>query len=339
MTLAPTNRVGDLVRGLLDKGYATATRQTLGALGQSVNDGLVGQRLAELNAEAARLETLGERLKPDNPVLRALLADLEPQLQRGAARIDASAADLQGLAIDAAGKLTRQLALPGFSDAHLAEIGIRWNVPDPQAVQALVGYVNSPAWAQALANYPQLVLDVVRNQAVSGFVDGLGARAVAQRIADMTQAVPLAQAQTLMRTVQLQSYRDASALNQQANADILSGQIRIATLDDRTCMACIALHGTRLDVGEVVDGHYNCRCTSIAEVIGNPRDVQTGADWFDSLPEERQQRIAGASAFELLSSGKTTLSDFVHTHDDPIFGAMPVTASVKGVLAQLKGSS
>lgn len=335
MTLAPaSNSVGVLVRGLLDKGYQQAAQATLDAISQSVTSGIVAQRLTELEAEAARLDAAGERLQPDNPVLRALLADLEPQLGRDAARVDLGAANAQQVGVDAAAKLTRELALPGMTDARLAVIGVRWNVPDPQAVNALVGYVHSPAWAQQMAGYPPGVLDIVQRQAIAGMVNGWGAGRTASAIRLMTQSVPLTQANTLMRTVQLQSYRDATAIHQQANADILTGQIRIATLDDATCLCCIALHGTEMEVGETVEGHYNCRCTSIAVVRGNPRDVQGGEDWFDGLPEDRQRAIAGDSAFEALTSGGATLRDFVQPLQDKVFGQMLTEASVKGVLAR-----
>jgi hypothetical protein len=82
----PTNRIGDLTRQLLDRGYEQATRQTLNAIGSSVGTGIIRQRLGELDAEVARLVAAGERLNPTNPVLRALLADLDTELTRMAAR-------------------------------------------------------------------------------------------------------------------------------------------------------------------------------------------------------------------------------------------------------------
>jgi hypothetical protein len=332
MTLPATNRIGDLTRQLLDRGYEQATRQTLNAIGASVNSGLIGQRLSELEAEAARLEAAGERLRPDNAVLRALLADLDTELARIAARVDVGAADAQRTGLEAAARLTRELALPGVDDRTLASIGVTWNVPDPEAVNRLVGYVNSAGWAEELAAYPETVLNIVQNQAIQGIVEGWNPLRTAQMITRMAQGVPLAQANTLMRTVQLQSYRDAAVMHRVANADILTEQIRIAALDARTCMACVALHGTRLPIDERINDHHNGRCTSISVVKGRPRDIQSGEDWFKSLPDERQREQMGSAAWLAWKDGALNMRDLVHRYDDRVFGEMLREGSLRGAL-------
>jgi len=334
MVTQPTNRIGDLTRLLLDRGYERATRATLRSIGSSVGTGLIKQRLAELDAEAARLAAAGERLKPDNPVLRALLADLEPELRRNAARIDVGAAEAQRAGIEAARRLVRELAIPGINDQQLAVIGVQWNVPDPEAVNALVGYVNSPGWAEEMRRYPGVVLETVQNQAIRGIVAGWNPLQTAKLIRQMTEGFSVAQANTLMRTVQLQSYRDAAVLQRVANADILTEQIRISTLDSRVCMACVALHGQRLALDERINDHHAGRCTSISVVKGRPRDVRTGEAWFGGLSEERQRAQMGDSAYELWRRGRIDLRDFVQPYNDRVFGEMVREASVKGMLAR-----
>lgn len=334
MTLPPTNRIGDLVAGLLDRGYEQATAATLRSIAGSVSSGIVDQRLRELEVEAARLAEVGEPLKPDNPVLRALLVDMEPVLRRNGARIDVAAEDAGQVGANAAGQIVRQLALPGLSDSQLAAIGVRWNTPDPEAVNALVGYVNSDAWAAEIARYPKLVLSTVQNQAVRGLVEGWGPLHTAREIRRVAQGMTVAQANNLMRTTQLTSYRDAGVIHRVANEDILVEQIRIATLDSRTCMACIALHGQRLPIDARIDDHHQGRCDSIAVVRGRPRNVPTGQDYWDGLTEAEQRAHAGDSAFELMQSGRATLQDFVEPYNDPVFGEMVRQASVKGIVSR-----
>ncbi|MEQ9027558.1 MAG: phage minor head protein [Aggregatilineales bacterium] len=329
---SPAPRVSDLIRNLLDRGYTQATSAVVNALGRSVSSGIVAQRLNELEAEAGRLAEAGERLDVNNPVVRALLADLEPRLRANGLLIDGAAGDLQNSGVNSAGQITRQLALPGMSDEALARIGVQWNRPDPEAVNALVGYVDSDAWAAELARYPELVISTVRNQAVRGIVEGWSPLRTAREIRRMAEGVTRAQAETLMRTLQLQSYRTAAAVHQQANAGILTEQIRIAALDNRTCLACIGLHGTRLPIGERVNDHHNGRCTSIAVVRGRPREVQTGEDWFNAQPEARRVQIAGRANFEAMQAGRVQLRDFAQTYDDPVFGEMIREASLKGIL-------
>lgn len=328
--------IGELVGGMLDKGYQRAADATLRAIEQTSVNPLVSQRLRELEAEAARLTEKGEKLKPDNAVLRALIADMEPGLNASARLLDNSASGLQEASSGLAANATRQLALPGLNDAQLAQMGIRWNQPDPEAVNALVNYADKPAWTDELANYPGLTLNTLRNQAVRGMAEGWGPNRVAMSISRIALTLPLAQAQMLTRTLYLESYRSATAANQLANADILTEQIRIGTLDDRICMCCLALHGTPLKVGEKVRDHHAGRCTSIAVVRGRPRTVQTGEQWFNALGEteegrKRQQTIAGPGAYEALKSGKAQLSDFVQSYTDPVFGDMVREASLKSM--------
>lgn len=337
MTLPPTNRIGDLVRDLLDRGFDRAAGPVLRAIATSMTSGIIAQRLRELEAEAARLAEEGERLQPDNAVVTALLSDMEPELRRARARVDEGGRAAQIAGIVAAGVLARQLALQGVSDQQLASIGVRWNSPDPEAVAALVNYVSSAAWEAEIRRYPTLILETVRNQTIRGITEGWNPRRTAREIRRVSEGLSVAQAENLTRTAQLVSYRDATAIHQAANAELLQGQIRIATLDDRTCLACIALHGTPMAIGERVDDHHRGRCTSITEVRGRPRSITSGEAWFRSLPQERQRSIAGDGAYELLNSGRAQLRDFVHTYQDPVFGSMIREASLSGVLAQRPG--
>jgi len=323
--------IGELVGGMLDNGYRRAADQTLKSIAATMSTPLITQRLGELNAEARRLAEAGEKLTPDNPVLRALIADMEPALKRAASSIDGSASQITGASSDLAANATRQLSVPGLDDRQLASIGIRWNVPDPVAVSALIDYADKPAWGSEITKYTGLTLDTLRNQAVRGMALGWGPGRVAEEIVRVAQTLPLAQAQMLTRTLYLESYRTAAAANQLANQDILLDQIRIGTLDTRICMCCLALHGTRLAVGEKISDHHAGRCTSIAVVTGRPRTVQTGEDWFNGLAEGEQLKIAGPGGYQALKSGKAQIRDFVQRYTDPVFGEMVREASLKSL--------
>jgi len=107
------------IKRLLDQGYVRVAGRTIEAIVASTNDprGIIQQRLRELDAEVARLESEDiTRLPPDNPVIRALLADLETVMGRNQSRVDAAGDDVQGAGVDVAGTLIRQLAFPGMTD-------------------------------------------------------------------------------------------------------------------------------------------------------------------------------------------------------------------------------
>jgi len=337
--------VQDLINGLLDKGYENVARPVLNAVASSVNSGLIQQRLSELDAEVARLIEANEKLTPDNPVLRALLADLEDTMQVNGRVVNGAAEAVQSTGSNAAANIQRQLALPGMTDQQLLKIGIKWNKPDPEAVARLVGYSQSDAWAAALKKYGDDVVGIVNNQAIRGIASGWSPLRTARAVRQMTENMPGYQANSLMRTLQLTSYRDSTAIHQNANVDIISQVIRIAALDNRTCLSCIALHGkviwnSERDGGSPVtrvDDHYNGRCTSVVQVVGR-RDLNivSGVDWFNNLSEERQQQQASFAAspakYEAFKKGEVTLTDFVHQHDDPTFGQMVNEASLTGAL-------
>ncbi len=336
---AAVERIDNLISGLLNSGYTETAGPVLEAIGSSTDSGRIAQRLDELDEEAQRLAELGLKIEPDNPVLRALTADLAPVLDKDAALIGGSSGAVQENGIASAEILTRQLALPGFDDLLLDSLGVIWNVPDPQAVNALVGYVQSEAWVAELAAYGPDVIDVINNQAIIGIVNGQGARRTSAIIRRMTENLPAATADNLMRTLQIQSYQTATAANQLANSHILVGQIRIEALDDRTCLACIRLHGSELPLGEKVVDHHQGRGTAISivgEIPGltelRPREVVTGPQWFASLDKDRQRRIAGHANFEALEAGRVSLDDFVDPYQDDVFGDMLRETSLSKVL-------
>lgn len=336
--------ITDLISGLLDKGYTRAAQPVLDAVARSTNSGLIQQRLTELDAEVARLMASGDKLRPDNPVLRALLADLEDTLGTNARVMDGAAETVQATGSDAAGKIQRQLALPGMTDAQLARLGVVWNRPDPAAVAQLVDYANSDAWAATLSKYGDDVFAVVRNQAIIGISNGWSPLRTAREIRRITQSFPAQQANNLMRTLQLTSYRDATAIHQNANLAIIDQVVRIAALDLRTCLSCVSQHGDVIWEGERnagdpvprVQDHHSGRCTSVVIVKGRTVNIQSGETWFASLPEARQRQqnsfAASPGKFDAFKSGQVTLRDFRHPYTDDVFGPMMREASLTGAL-------
>ncbi len=326
--------VQDLINGLLDRGYNGTVQPVLNAVTRSTNSGLIQQRLSELDKEVARLTEAGEKLKPDNPVLRALLADLSDTMEVNGRLVDGGAEAVQQTGINAANVIQRQLALPGMTDQQLAKIGIAWNRPDPEAVNQLVQYASSDAWTQMLLKYGDNVPATVLNQAIRGIAEGWSPLRTASSIRNITEKMPGYTANTLMRTLQLTSYRDATAASQNANSDIVQRVILIEALDNRTCLSCIDRHGqviwdSETDAGtEIprVDDHENGRGTSVVEVTGRTLNIQTGRDWFASLSPERQQQQSSFAdspgKWEAYNSGKVQLSDFVQHYEDDVFGSM-----------------
>lgn len=337
MTTPQRTPTATLVNNLLDSGYERASRQVLAGIAQEMQSGIVNQRLRELEEHATQLQANGERLRADDPVLRALLADLETVQRRNQERIRGASSGLTEAGVDAGSTISRELTFAGMSDNVRNRIGVQWNRPDPVAVASLVDFTQDPAFADMLSGFGADVINRLTLRATFGFTNGWGAVRSARALRLLAENLPQHQANTIMRTMHLMSYRRGTAATHAANARILQPEaIRIAVLDARTCLSCVALHGRRVPLGQPVADHWQGRCTVIAQVRGMNRDVQSGTDWFNSLPPERQQQqysfLSTPAKYEAFRRGAVTLDDFVAEATDPLFGEMVFEASLKGVL-------
>lgn len=318
----------------LDTAYFQATTQALGSVAKLFSTGVMATRLQQLQDEATRKAALGQPLSPDDPAIVALLADMRSVLRQAGRQIDNVSSDVVASAINASISLAAQTTTTGLPQDAAEKVRAEWLVLDPTYVANAINYTNSPDWADALGIFDQSILQRIRDMVIRGIVQGQGPATTASQVSKAVQSLPTYQANMLLRTLQLTSFRDADVVNRVANAGIVQSQIRIAVLDDRTCMACVALNGTELPIDERIDDHYNGRCTSISVVKGFPRQVQSGADWFDKLSPARQAQQMGQAAFDAWQAGKIQLSDFVHHTDDPLFGGMIQEQSLKGMLGE-----
>jgi hypothetical protein len=324
------NPIVNLIERVLDRGYTRLIRPFL-ARGASPE---LERRVQDLQAEADRLAGEGKPLTADNPFLVSLSVTLGDDLARQNIALQGIAQQMQENGINAARVLHRQLALGGFDDNQLAKLGIRYNVPNPEALNAIVDYVGRDEFARAMRISSDVVLKTVNNQILAGMAGGWSPNKLAETLAMTVKNLPLAQASTMMRTLQLSAYRQATFLYDQANADIIQYRQRIGVLDGRICMACLALHGTMLGPNETVNDHHNGRCISIATIIPNMRPpIVTGEAYWEGLSDDEKRELAGVGAYEALKSGRAQLRDFVETYRDDLFGEMVRQKSLRDVLA------
>lgn len=218
------------------------------------------------------------------------------------------------------------------------DVGIPFEVPKPEDLvtkysQSEEFHNHMDKWGDGYADYFD---DAIRN----GVREGWSPAKVARYARDMATNIPVNAAYTWTRTLQLQSYRDASARMETLNGRFIEKKIRIAALDGRTCSACIALHGTEVPLGQSIRDHFNGRCDAIYVPAGGEMpefmqsmsepgkrqfvEWQNGTDWFDAQSDAYKKQVLGAGRFDLYQQGKFKLdADFVKWHDDDVFGAMP----------------
>lgn len=333
-------RLSQLVSRLLDRDFNREALPVLRAISRTTNSGQIARRMKELDDEVARLVAAGEtRLRPDNPVLRTLVRDLEAAMRGNVLLLDGVSEPLQESGVTAAPQVQRAAATAGLNPGMAARVRAAWNVPDPEAVARLVGYAGSDAWEKQLRDYGKDVPRIIADQATRGIVQGWSPRRTAVRIRELAENLPAHRAATLARTLQLTSYRDATAATQEANRDIARRVVRIATLDQRTCLSCVSAHGDVLWDGQGsapvrrVNDHHSGRCTSVVIVKGRSTAIRSGEDWFNSLPRGERNKMAALrnspGKRAALDRGEVSLRDFRQPYDDAVFGQMLREASLR----------
>jgi len=125
------------------------------------------------------------------------------------------------------------------------QIGIKWIefTSGPPLLEAMsTGSVDLGAVGDTPPIFAQAANANIVYVAGSPITNGQGILVPANSsIRTIAENMPGYTANTLMRTLQLTSYRDATAASQNANISIIDQVIRIAALDDRTCLSCITL--------------------------------------------------------------------------------------------------
>jgi len=352
------------------KKTAGAMLAQVGALATSRN-GRMQTQLKRLDEEAARLKEEKKKMTADNAVLIQTFDEYETLMTTTSSLITANDDGIQnsGIIIAAAAVTAKVfLSLSGnvmqqggnpvspqslkYYTEQAAKIGVKWNTIS--AIDEVTKYVDSPAWIAKMEGWGKGYADLTRSVILSDIQNGSGPVASASHMRQVAEGLPVSASENLTRTLQLTSYRDASLAMETANNGYILGKVRIAELDDVTCLSCIALHGTPLEVGERVDDHYRGRCTEFYQVPGGdefPTTMQSdsgvgnrifvpfqkGEDWFAGLSPERQAQQASfaqsPAKFRAYNDG-IKLSEFTGEHIDDVFGRQTVERSLIEMLGE-----
>ena len=238
-------------------------------------------------------------------------------------------------------RMVADRALPrGLKIDNLARLGIQWNRLPREAFEGFVGIAgDGKPVGNLLARYGPQNAARITSEIGAGIATGKGPRDVA-RLAQRATGIPLSEALTISRTEINRTHREATRLNYAANSDIVKGYRRLATKDERTCMACIALDGTAYENNEPLDSHPNCRCTMVPDTLTyqdlgldipeEPRP-ENGQDWFKKQPESTQRKMMGGRQLEAFKSGKIGLSDLVTVSSSSTWGKSATVKSVKAL--------
>jgi hypothetical protein len=224
-------------------------------------------------------------------------------------------------------------ALMSISLSGSSGVSGQFNRLPVEVIQRLVGFLteDSPLY-QRLGKMGEATAELMRQKMIEGIGLGYNPRKIASIIVD---ALGQALTDTLrtVRTANLWAYREANRATYIANQQYLAGWVWHANLnDDRTCMSCIAMHGTVHPLDEPLDDHHNGRCAPIPLVIGRENPVESGVDWFENLSEAEQRSRMGAKFFEAWQDGKFKLADMPGQYDDDVYGQMRRSRTLQDLL-------
>ena len=216
------------------------------------------------------------------------------------------------------------------------------NVIDAGAMEQFVGFSSNGSPLNDL--FQKIVVDYgadITNTLSNGILQGQNPLKIAREIKKYT-GMPLYRANTIARTESHRAARAATIDNYGKNTDLISGYVRLATGDARTCPACFALHGTVYELNQILPTHPNCRCIIVpktktwAEITGDNTieevsdKIPSAAQLFDRLSEKDKKRVLGPERYNLWKEGKP-LDTFVGIKQDADWGPTTIIKPLRDI--------
>jgi len=317
---------------------------------------VLGFRAALVAREAAQMALMAQRWLPVQDALRKQIEDLaqsmagktfvsEAQLMRMEryqnllAQVRREIAQYNGWAEDRIEDEQRAMAWLGQRHAGAAldawQTGVRFDVLNPAAVEAMVGVTQSGAPVAELLRlaWPDAVEGITK-ALVTGLAMGQNPRKTAREMAKGLNGA-LDRMLRIARTEQLRAYR-ASTQERFRQSGVIVGYRRLCAKQERTCIACLVDDGHFYEVATDFSDHMNGRCAITPILAGHEDDKvprQTGQEWFEKQDEAAQQRIMGKAKWEAWRNKEFELGDLVKWTENDTWGPSIGAKSLKDVIA------
>lgn len=324
-------------QNLLDNERQSATR-LVAAYGRAYVR--MGDSIAQLEARlSAGVDSEFYRTRVE--ALRSLRLQTVDEINRFAVYADqeitanARAAIAQGIADS--GRIVGEYA--GNNAAARQALSAGWDMLPSESVETMLGFLapDSPLHTRLVGILGETVAQRMETALTDAITLGFNPRKTAE-IARRELGVGLTWALNTARTAQMYAYREATRANYMANSDVVSGWTWYATLSRRTCMSCLAQHGTRHPVTETLNDHHAGRCVAIPNVrlagrLGiNMPEIESGEQWFRRQPEDVQLEMMGPGMFDAWNANAFEFADLSQPYQDEVYGEMLREASLKDLL-------
>lgn len=315
----------------LARGYGTAWQRIRRHL---------DQLLDEIEAARARGETvdagwLAARAHLTAPFDRATLAELRVFVDLADREISAATlAAYQAGAIDAAQLVAASLPA-----------GLAWTPPLPVAQTAEIAAALRPGapLRSLLDQLPSAAALRARDTLIQGVALGKGTRTIGRDLQNAF-AGNLARALVISRTEVIGAYRRAALTGYRQADAVVNAWVWVASLSNRTCAACVAMHGSVHPLDEDFASHPACRCspapvTRTWAELGFPGRRETGLqlepgeDWFGRQDAVTQLAILGPGKQRAYREGRIRVADLAEPTLHPVWGPGLKERSLRDALA------
>lgn len=301
-------------------------------------------QIAALTAEIAGMDKPTPAKVRKLARFKTLRSIVESELQRFGVWADTEIAGAASDAAQAAPDLARQLALSELPAEMQVLVATAWNQPSTASMVELLNMLadNAPLHQALVEDLGPTMAKAVEEALLDGIALGYNPRKVAS-IIRKTLGQGLSWALRTSRTSILYAHRQATAATYKANSNIVKGWIWHAELGPRTCMACIAQHGTEHTLDETLNDHHNGRCAMVPitptwadlgfEGIPERAPMQTGREWFETLtPAQQAAMFDNRAMYKAWKAKAIGWDDLVGEHEDRVYGKMLQLPSLKALL-------
>lgn len=277
----------------------------------------LNQRIAEIYDAEGRISASHVRgLRAYTNLQRRLEVELDDFARIARDETTQVSERMAGLGAESARRLT--LA----SSGGLAnQVDMAWLRPNPDALVRLIGYTDSPAFAEKWGAFGERAAENFGDVYLSGIAQGKNPRVMA-RLVSTWYGVPYAWAETSARTTAIWSHRTANHATFAANAHVVTSWVWSAARDLGTCPSCWAMDGQEFPLDQVLNDHHNGRCTPVPKVRGAELTIEPGREAFERLSEDEQRAIMGPARYDAFRRGDLRWEDMSQRYNDPVFGEM-----------------
>jgi SPP1 gp7 family putative phage head morphogenesis protein len=311
-----------------------------------------GQRILErIERQQAAGDVIGPAVLFQDQRIRDLKLQVSQQIDRWADTATAGTADLQRYAAERVPEDTRRLVVAAAGRAPREALDLlhtTWTDLPVGAIEALVGRTSAGGPLNRLFDQiAPAMAEGVEHTLLNAVAQGLHPTVAARELRNVF-GVGMNRALLITRTETIKAYREGTRQTYVQNRDVVDGWIWHSALQQNTCAACWAMHGTFHTNDETLDGHPRCRCAMIPRTKGweelgfiIPTDtrpvIRTGTAIFAEQPPHVQEKVLGKKAFAQYRDGNLALVDLLARNENAQWGTMRYTRSLKAVEAGTGG--